>query len=816
MMCQLKQESGSCESATSSAASTPSSSSAVRAKRPAGRTKFRETRHPVFRGVRRRGGRAGRPWRWVCEVRVPGRRGCRLWLGTFDAAEAAARAHDAAMLAIRGACGAAAARCLNFPDSAWLLDVPPRAALRGTEVDVRRAVARAVEAFLRLRPHVEDAMSGTSEAPAAGENDDAATEADASSAKSDEATSPFEMDVLSDMGAGLYYASMAQGLLDEATSPFEMDVLSDMGAGLYYASMAQGLLMDPPASDGSCCDDADCDAATVAIAAASRPLPQLSVEASGWIKLTLCIYRAATRVSTCPRNGQLLQRLFFSFPRPPPPLAHPLCAPRRLPPPRAPPPLPRRRGGGEGVVAAAAEDIGAARAGRVRPVAVVRAAASGGFYTGGTAQRRSAWSGVRARGVGTGGGGGGARGVRRGGSGAAARGRSGGRRHAAGVGAVGAAREAAVAVVVRPGCPSPPRRQPAPAPHPATRTTPGSAPPGSAPRRLTPRRRHTVESRGEAARGSGDALGAGSGGGGRCSSSRRTSSAAGEEQRSGNLQVAAEAMRGRMGDEATFNVCIYVSADCSPSPGPRSNSEQQVGSSSSSMDYFKSATGTEAPGSTSAEERAGSGQPSPPKRPAGRTKFQETRHPVFRGVRRRGRAGRWVCEVRVPGSRGDRLWVGTFDTAEAAARAHDAAMLALCGAAARLNFPDSAWLLDVPRAATSNAPAELPPLPDVQRAATEAVAGFLRRHGGDAPAGDAASPQRTRNAASSSATVETPATGSVLDNGSMLELDVFGGMDAGSYYASLAEGLLIDPPPTSVECPEEDEDCDAGEVELWS
>uniref|UniRef100_A0A0E0A4E2 AP2/ERF domain-containing protein n=1 Tax=Oryza glumipatula TaxID=40148 RepID=A0A0E0A4E2_9ORYZ len=34
----------------------------------------------------------------------------------------------------------------------------------------------------------------------------------------------------------------------------------------------------------------------------------------------------------------------------------------------------------------------------------------------------------------------------------------------------------------------------------------------------------------------------------------------------------------------------------------------------------------------------------PPKRPAGRTKFRETRHPVYRGVRRRGPAGRWVCE----------------------------------------------------------------------------------------------------------------------------------------------------------------------------
>ncbi|KAK1681245.1 hypothetical protein QYE76_042093 [Lolium multiflorum] len=57
---------------------------------------------------------------------------------------------------------------------------------------------------------------------------------------------------------------------------------------------------------------------------------------------------------------------------------------------------------------------------------------------------------------------------------------------------------------------------------------------------------------------------------------------------------------------------------------------------------------------------------------AGRTKFKETRHPVYRGVRRRGNAGRWVREVHVPGQRGERLWLGTYLTAESAARAHDA------------------------------------------------------------------------------------------------------------------------------------------------
>ncbi|CAL5073222.1 unnamed protein product [Urochloa decumbens] len=207
-----------------------------------------------------------------------------------------------------------------------------------------------------------------------------------------------------------------------------------------------------------------------------------------------------------------------------------------------------------------------------------------------------------------------------------------------------------------------------------------------------------------------------------------------------------------------------------------------------------------------------SSSPQPPKkRPAGRTKFRETRHPVFRGVRRRGAAGRWVCEVRVPGNRGARLWLGTYLAAESAARAHDAAMLALgrgrSGAAGSLNFQDSAWLLAVPP------PSALSTLEDARRAALEAVADFQRRFDGAAAAsgGGAAVDEVTSSVMapppplpeisdSHAAPADVGAPATKADEPAALdvapfETDWFGEMDLDMYYASLAEGLLMEPPP---------------------
>jgi hypothetical protein len=133
----------------------------------------------------------------------------------------AARAHDVVAIALRGT-----AACLNFTDSAWLINIP--------------SSFSSVQELKRTAIKVANTLNGS---------ENGKSESDASSTSASQESDETEV-----VSAASIFNDSDYDFDGFDQIEFELDMNGEMDLGLYYASLAEALLMEPPSYE-SCDED---------------------------------------------------------------------------------------------------------------------------------------------------------------------------------------------------------------------------------------------------------------------------------------------------------------------------------------------------------------------------------------------------------------------------------------------------------------------------------------------------------------------------------------------------------------------------------